>query len=113
MLAKSKLKSIETLMSQALIDLDVSHEEFKTILNEKEKYEKMKESIRNVRSRNELEIGILEKIVKIHNLKKNIIIVCVYKMVEISTETWKKCGIETATFNNLAKNKNIIMVKNA
>ena len=41
-------------MSQALIDLDRSHEEFKTIVNEKEKYEQMKESIRNVKSRDEL-----------------------------------------------------------
>ena len=47
MLAKSKLNSIETLMSQAIIDLDISHEEFKTIVNEKEKHEQMKESIRN------------------------------------------------------------------
>ena len=39
MLAKIKLNSIETLISQALIDLDISHEEFKTILNEKEKYQ--------------------------------------------------------------------------
>ena len=31
MLAKSKLNSIETLMSQALIDLDISHEEFKQL----------------------------------------------------------------------------------
>ena len=31
-------------MYQALIDLDISHEEFKTIANEKEKYEQMKES---------------------------------------------------------------------
>ena len=54
MLAKSKLSSIETLMSQALIDLDISHEEFKTIVNEKEKYEQMKESIRNIKSRDEL-----------------------------------------------------------
>ena len=46
-LAKSKLNSIETLMSQALIDLEISHEEFKTIVNEKEKYDQMKESIRN------------------------------------------------------------------
>ena len=53
-LAKNKLSSIETLMSQALIDLDISHEEFKTIVNEKEKYELMKESIRNIKSRNEL-----------------------------------------------------------
>ena len=28
MLAKSKFNSIETLTSQALIDLDISHEEF-------------------------------------------------------------------------------------
>ena len=42
MLAKSKLNSIETLISQALIDLEISREEFKTIVKEKEKYEKMK-----------------------------------------------------------------------
>ena len=40
MLAKSKLNSIETLMTQALIDLDKSLKEFKTIINEKEKYER-------------------------------------------------------------------------
>ena len=40
MLAKSKLNSIETLMSQTLINSDISHEEFKKILNEKEKYDK-------------------------------------------------------------------------
>ena len=54
MLAKSKLNSTETLMSQALIELDISHEEFKTIVNEKRKYEQMKESIRNTKSRDEL-----------------------------------------------------------
>ena len=41
-LAKSKLNSIETLVSQAMIDLEISHEEFITILKEKDKYEKMK-----------------------------------------------------------------------
>ena len=35
MLAKSKLNSIETLMSQGLIDLEISYEEVKTIVNEK------------------------------------------------------------------------------
>ena len=50
MLDKSKLNSIETLISQALIDLEIiSHEEFKTIVNEKEKYEKMKESIKMIK----------------------------------------------------------------
>ena len=51
MLAKSKLNSIETLMSQALIDLEISHEKFKTIGNEKGKYGQMKESIRNKRDK--------------------------------------------------------------
>ena len=46
MLAKSKLNSIETLMSQALIDMDISHEEFVTILNEKDKYERIKDNLR-------------------------------------------------------------------
>ena len=50
MLAKSKLSSIETLISQALIDLDMSHEEFLRILKEKSKFDKMKE---NLRSENE------------------------------------------------------------
>ena len=47
MLAKSKLNSIETLISQALIDMDISHEEFVTILNEKDKYEKMKDNLKS------------------------------------------------------------------
>ena len=45
MLDKSKLISIETLISQALIDMDISHEEFVTILNEKDEYEKMKDKL--------------------------------------------------------------------
>ena len=49
-LAKSKLNSIENLVSQALIDMEISHEEFITILKEKDKYEKMKD---NLRSENE------------------------------------------------------------
>ena len=50
MLAKTKLNSVENLVSQALIDIEISHEEFITILNEKVKYEKMKD---NLRSENE------------------------------------------------------------
>ena len=41
-LAESKFNSIETLISRALIDLDISHKEFIMILNEKDKYERMK-----------------------------------------------------------------------
>ena len=42
MLAESKLSSIESLISQPLNDLDISHQEFIIILNEKDKYERMK-----------------------------------------------------------------------
>ena len=50
MLAKSKLNSIETLVSQAFIYIEIGHEKFVTILKEKDKYDKIKE---NVRSENE------------------------------------------------------------
>ena len=51
MLGKSNLNIIETLISKALIGMDISHEEFITIFNEKDKYEKMKD---NLRSENEI-----------------------------------------------------------
>ena len=47
MLAKSEFNSIETLVSQALIDMELSREEFITILNEKDKYEWMKDMLRS------------------------------------------------------------------
>ena len=53
MLAKNKLNSIESLISQALIDMEISHEEFTTILKQKDKYEKMKENVRNLSEKSE------------------------------------------------------------
>ena len=47
MLAKSRLNRIETLIAQTLIDMDISHEEFIKILNEKDKYEKRKDKLRS------------------------------------------------------------------
>ena len=52
-MAKSKLNSNETLVSQALIDMETSHKEFITILKEKNKYEKMKENLKNIREKQE------------------------------------------------------------
>ena len=46
-LGKSRLNRIDTLISQALIDMDISHEEFVTILREKDRYEMMKENLKN------------------------------------------------------------------
>ena len=52
-MAKSKLTSIETLVSEALIDMEVSHEEFITIFKKKDKYEKMKENVWNENEKQE------------------------------------------------------------
>ena len=46
MLAKSKLNTIETLILQALIDMEISHDKLIAIIKEKDKYEKMKENLR-------------------------------------------------------------------
>ena len=50
-MAKSKLDSLEKLMSQAPIDVKISHEEFNAIIREKYKHERMKENVRNVSER--------------------------------------------------------------
>ena len=56
MLAKSKLNSIETLISQALIDMEISHEEFIAILKKKDKYDKMKENLKRENEKQEIMI---------------------------------------------------------
>ena len=54
MLAGSKLNNIETLISQALINLEISHEEFVTSFREKDKYGKMKENMRSENEKQEI-----------------------------------------------------------
>ena len=46
MLARGKSTSIESKISKALIDNEISHEDFETIINEEKKYRELKESIR-------------------------------------------------------------------
>ena len=77
MLARSKLDSSETITSQVMIDLKISHEEFKTTANEKEKDERMKDNIKILKSCDELE----ENRVKKNNM---------YKMFKISAEAFVK-----------------------
>ena len=50
MLARIKLNSIESKMSEALINNEISHEDFMTTLNEEKKYRELKESIRVMNS---------------------------------------------------------------
>ena len=56
MLAKSKFSSIEILISQALIDMNINHEEFITIFKEKDRYEMMKENVRDKNGKEKQEI---------------------------------------------------------
>ena len=53
-LARSKLNIIETLISQALIDFEISHEELSKIAYEKNNYKQIGDNIRSVKSRNDL-----------------------------------------------------------
>ena len=48
-MAKSKWNSTESKISKALINNEISHEDFMTIINEEKKYRELKESIRMVK----------------------------------------------------------------
>ena len=67
MLARSKLNSIESKISEALINNEISHEDFMLILNEQTKYRELKESIRMMNSqRSDVEkINLIEESKKI------------------------------------------------
>ena len=67
MLARKKLNSIESKVSEALINNEMSHEDFMTILHEDKKYRELKESIRMMNSqRSDVEkISLLEEGTKI------------------------------------------------
>ena len=56
MLARSKLNSIESKISDALINNEISHVDSMTNINEEKKYRELKESIRMTNSkRNDVE----------------------------------------------------------
>ena len=48
-LSKSKLNTIDTLLSSTLNDSKISHEEFSNIITEKNVYENMKENIKDIK----------------------------------------------------------------
>ena len=53
-LARSKLNIIENLISQALTDFEITHEEFPKIIYEKNNYEQVIDNIKSVNSINDL-----------------------------------------------------------
>ena len=54
MLGRIELNSMETLISQKLVDLEINHEEHKSTINEEENYSRLKENIRNIKNDDEL-----------------------------------------------------------
>ena len=61
MLARSKLNSIESKISEALINKEISHEDFMLIINEEKNYREAKESIRMMNSqRSDTEIKLFD-----------------------------------------------------
>ena len=66
MLDRIKLNSIESKISEALINNEISHEVFMTILNEEKKYREVKESIRMMNS----EKMMLKKLTLLKKAKK-------------------------------------------
>ena len=106
MLAKSKLNSIETLVSQALIDMEISHEEFITILMEKDKYEKMKDNLRSENGKYEImRLSSVTSRTQVKNSQKLLRILChqkklllflfMYKMYLISAEGYKNAEFDS------------------
>ena len=63
MLARSKLNSIESKISKALVDNEIKHEDFTTIIDEEKKYRELKESIRMMNSQrsNAERINLIEE----------------------------------------------------
>ena len=63
MLAKRKLNSIESKTSEALINNEISHEDFMTIINEENKYRELKERIKmmNTQRSDSEKINIIEE----------------------------------------------------
>ena len=58
MLARSKLISIESKISEALINNQISHEDFITIINEERNYGELKESIRMIKGQEDKKVDI-------------------------------------------------------
>ena len=66
MLARSKLNSIKSKISEAMINNEISHGNFMTTLNEEKKYRELKEGIRTMNGQR----SDVEKISRIEESKK-------------------------------------------
>ena len=81
MLARSKLNSIERKIFEALINSEISHEDFTTIINEKKNYRELKESIRMMKTQR----SNTEKPVWLKEVKKKALMKLLDKMHKYRT----------------------------
>ena len=88
LLANKKLKSIENIISKALIDNEINHDDFTIIMNGEKKYRKLKESTRMMKSQR----GIIEKHELIDDGKK-------WGLMK----SWKKIKEQTTIYEKLKK----------
>ena len=58
MLARSKLNSIESKISEIMMNNQIIHEDFMTIINEERNYRELKESIRMIKGQEDKKIDI-------------------------------------------------------
>ena len=82
MLPRNKLNSIESKMYEALINNEISPEDFVTIINEEKKYQELKESIRIMSSQRREKINLIEEGKRI-GINENI------KWIEIMNNSFK------------------------
>ena len=82
MLASSKLNSIESKISEALINNKISHEGFTTIFNEEKSYRELKESVKMMKNQK----CDTEKIIWLKKVKEKAFIKLLRKMHQ-----YKKC----------------------
>ena len=95
MLAKTKLNSVKTLISQAFNDMEVSHEEFIIILKEEFKYERMKHTSE---SENEKQEIIKKGLLNYNQLNQQ------QKIIEHFTDlSYKTCIFIVKTGNTFTK----------
>ena len=58
MLARSKLNSIESRISEALMNNQISRDKFMTIINEERNYRELKKSIRMIKGQEDIKVDI-------------------------------------------------------
>ena len=58
MLARSKLNNIESKISEALVNNQISHEDFMTIINKERNYRELKENIRMMKGQEDKKVAI-------------------------------------------------------